>query len=212
MKKNPYPGLFVAIEGLDGSGLTTQTGLLTEALRGEGHPVFATKEPSDNIIGGLIRGSLTGVYKLPPSALQLLFVADRVHHLDLEVTPVLKNRSILVSDRYLWSTIAFGSQDIDRDWLLGLHRHVYLPDVTILLKVSPKTCIKRKAGDRFAFQLFEKEKKLARIWKTYEWLAKKYAKQIVILDGEQKPQEVLAEILNEIKKHPKFKRLKKGLT
>lgn len=202
--------MFIAIEGLDGSGLTTQAHLLTDALRAERFTVFTTKEPTYNIIGGLVRGSLTGVYKLPHSVIQLLFVADREHHLDIEVTPILKNHGILISDRYLWSSIAFGSIDLDRKWLLTLHKHCYLPDLTILLKVSPKVCLKRQKKDRFAFQLFEKEKQLVKIWREYQWLAKKFPKQIVIVDGEQKPKEVLEEILSQIKKHPKFKKIKAG--
>ena len=118
MKANPYPGFFVDIEGLDGSGASTQVRLVGERLLKEGLVAFTTKEPTDNVIGGLIRGALTGVYKLPPDSLQLLFVADRRHHLEREIIPILSNGNVLIADRFLWSTIAFGAIKLSRRWLL----------------------------------------------------------------------------------------------
>ena len=100
MHPNPYPGFFIDIEGLDGSGTSTQASLLKEGLREEGFKVFTTKEPTDNVIGGLIRGALTRVYKLPPAVLQLLFVADRLHHLDRQIVPILQNHNIFICDRF----------------------------------------------------------------------------------------------------------------
>ncbi|MEW5805620.1 MAG: dTMP kinase [Patescibacteria group bacterium] len=209
LKSNPYPGLFIDIEGLDGSGATTQANLLRELFKKSVKKVFITKEPTDNIIGGLIRGALTGIHQLSPAGLQLLFVADRIHHLDREIAPILKNSSILISDRYLWSTVAFGSINVDKNWLLGLHRYCFLPDITILLKVSPKECFKRISQERFELQLFEKEKQKKQVWQTYQWLAKKFPKHIYIVDGEQKPEKVSENIFKIVSKHPKAKKLLK---
>jgi len=119
MRTNPYPGLLIDLEGLDGSGVSTQVSLLKKALRAKGEAAYVTKEPTDNLIGGLIRGALTKVYQLPPEALQLLFVADRSHHLAREIVPILKNGGILITDRFLWSTIAFGSLDHSRSVVGG---------------------------------------------------------------------------------------------
>lgn len=209
MKTHSYPGVFINIEGLDGSGMSTQAELLCKALRKEGINTFFTKEPTDNVIGGLIRGALTGIYKLPPAALQLLFVADRLHHLEREIASILDGGNLLVADRFLWSTIAFGSVDLDRRWLLQLHRYCFLPDLSIFLRVSPKVCIRRLRADRFDFELFEEESKLWKVWDTYEWLAKKFPKEIHVVNGERKPNEVVEEILKHIRKMPKFKSLKK---
>ncbi len=209
MRTHPYPGFFVDIEGLDGSGMSTQAGLLYKVLRKEGFDIFSTKEPTDNVIGGLIRGALTGIYSLPPAALQLLFVADRLHHLEREIAPILNSGGVLIADRFHWSTIAFGSVDLSRQWLLQLHRYCFLPDLSIFLRVSPKVCIERLKADRFDFELFEEESKLWKVWDTYEWLAKKFPENIFVVNGERKPGEVMKEILKYIKKSPKFKRLKK---
>jgi dTMP kinase len=109
MKKNKYPGLLIAMEGLDGSGLSTQTKRVVEVFRKNDTGVYLTKEPTNNVIGGLVRGVLSGVYELEPEAVQLLFSADRSHHLSREIIPMLKGGNTVVCDRYVWSTIAFGS-------------------------------------------------------------------------------------------------------
>lgn len=204
LPQNPYPGFFIDIEGLDGSGATTQVVLLKDALKKDGISVFVTKEPTDNVIGGLIRGALTGVYKLPPAALQLLFVADRLHHLDRQIIPILQNHNILITDRFLWSTIAFGSVQLNKNWLIALHHYCFIPDLSIFLRVSPKTSIDRLKSDRFDFELFEEEKKMWKVWDTYEWLLKKFPDKILVIDGEQSQGKITSEILKKIKSHPKF--------
>lgn len=205
MNPNSYPGFFLDIEGLDGGGATTQVGLLEKTLRKRGINAYTTKEPTDNVIGGLIRGVLTGVYKLPAEALQLLFVADRSHHLARQIVPILQNHYLLITDRFCWSTIAFGSVNLSKQWLLGLHRYCLLPDLSIFLRVSPKVCLKRLKADRFDFELFEKEKTLQRVWETYEWLAKKFPESVRIIDGEKTPKKVASQIIRLVETHPKFK-------
>lgn len=176
-------GKFIVIEGLDGSGLSTQAELLQNFFKNNGTKAYLTKEPTNNVIGGLIRGALSEVYKLPPETLQLLFVADRGHHLDHEILPILKEGHVVICDRYFWSTVAFGSLAVDRGWLLELNKYAIIPDMTILLKVPPKICIERISHKRFAFELFEKEKELEKIWRTYLWLSKKFKRRIKIVDG-----------------------------
>jgi dTMP kinase len=210
MKINPYPGLFIDIEGLDGCGASTQVELVKKLLRAEKFACYTTKEPTDNVIGGLIRGALTGIYQLPPEALQLLFVADRSHHLERQIIPILNDGNILITDRFCWSTIAFGSVNLNRNWLLQLHRYCFIPDLSFFLRISPKTSVKRLRADRFNFELFEEENKMWKAWDTYEWLAKKFSQEIIVVDGEKDPEEICAEILKRIKKHPKIKKIKKN--
>lgn len=209
LKRNPYPGLFIDIEGPDGCGASTQISLLKKWLVAKRVNVFNIKEPTDNVIGGLIRGVLTKVYALPSSALQLLFVADRIHHLHREITPILSNKkeSVLLTDRYLWSTIVFGAATMDRDWLVQLHRDCYLPDLTIFLKVSSKTSVKRLKKDRFNLQLFEKQKMLKKVWQNYEWLAQNFKKDVVVIDGEEDPEIVFRNVLKALMKNKKFRKL-----
>jgi len=118
MIKNPYPGKFIVFEGLDGSGSSTQASKLRDWLnRAQKELILGkpraqlTKEPTNNIIGGLIRGQLTGDWKTRPECLQLLFAADRSHHLEREIIPLLKDGVTVISDRYFFSTIAFGAAE-----------------------------------------------------------------------------------------------------
>jgi len=180
MEKNPYLGKFIVFEGLDGSGSTTQAGKLLDWLNKSpkklllGHPqAHVTKEPTNNIIGGLIRGQLTGDWKTRPECLQLLFSADRSQHLEKEIIPLLKSGVTVISDRYFLSTVAFGATEIeDKEWLININKPFILPDLTFLIKVSPKVCLERIRGDRFSVELFEKEEALTRVWRNYEELAK----------------------------------------
>lgn len=197
--------MFIVIEGLDGSGSSTQCELVAKFLRIQGKQVFVTKEPTNNVIGGLIRGSLTGVVPFPADCLQLLFSADRSHHLQREIIPILENKNVLICDRYLWSTIAFGSLELDKNWLLSLNKYFLLPDLTIFLKVSPESCIDRAKKNRFNLELFEEKEKMKKVWLTYEWLIKKYPKIVRVVNGEQQPEEVARDILMEIQKNRKFR-------
>lgn len=208
MLRNKYKGIFITLEGLDGSGLTTQSSKVADFFRNNGMRAYLTKEPTDNVIGGLIRGALSGVYKLPHTALQLLFSADRGHHLNREIVPILEKNRMVVCDRYFFSTIAFGSLNIDRKWLLEMNRHIMLPDLTILLKVSPKICVERIRANRFDFELFEKVEELTKVWRTYEWLTKKF-KNTVVINGEGGIEDVNDKIIETILNTPKGKKYKR---
>src|SRR4030042_6658392 len=102
-------GLFIVFEGLDGSGTTTQAELLRIYLKENGYKVEQTAEPSGNLIGGLVRGVLTRQWHLNPAGLQLLFAADRAHHLENFVLPALKKKQVIISTRYFFSSLAFGA-------------------------------------------------------------------------------------------------------
>jgi len=196
MKKR---GIFIVIEGLDGSGSTTQVELLTDFLKLNGIGAVQTKEPTDNVIGGLIRGALTGVYSLPPVSIQLLFSADRSHNLKRLIEPKIEEGYWVVSDRYMWSTIAFGSLDLDKNWLLDTQKYFVKPDLTIFLKVNPKKCVERITKNRYDIELFEEEQKLKKVWACYAWLAKKFPKQIKIIDGEGNKDEVFERIVHYVR-------------
>src|SRR5512139_742195 len=111
-------GLFIAIEGIDGAGTTTQAKLLFDGLRARGLPVHLTREPSDGPIGVLIRQILTGRVVVPglqgPRApdwatMALLFAADRLDHVEAEIAPNLADGVTVVSDRYDYSSVAYQS-------------------------------------------------------------------------------------------------------
>ncbi|MFA6919375.1 MAG: dTMP kinase, partial [Patescibacteria group bacterium] len=138
MFKNKYPGKFIAIEGIDGSGTTAQVLRLNEYLFKEKIPSFFTQEPTNNVIGGVARGCLTGDLKINSAVgLQLLFAADRANHLEKEIIPALVQGTNVITKRYFLSSVAYGSVEInDADWLWKINDQFILPDLTIVLKIS----------------------------------------------------------------------------
>jgi len=191
-------GKFIVIEGLDGCGKTTQVELLAEELREQGEKVIETNEPTGGLIGKLIRQVLEKKAVLSSDALQLLFVADRLDHLRNEIEPTLKKGEMVICDRYLWSTVAYGSLNLDKNWLLSLHRYCSYPDISIFLEVEPKTCLQRIGLRGKGKTIFEEEGKLRKVWQVYQWLAEKFPKRVIIVDGEREPEKINREILNKI--------------
>lgn len=211
MKIHNYPGFFIDIEGLDGSGVSTQAQRVARALTKEGIKSYATKEPSDGPVGELIRQILKKELRpLPPSSIQMLFAADRGGHLKQKIIPRLEKGKAVITDRYAWSSVAFGSINLNREWLLNLNKHFILPDLTIFIEVAPDTCLARIAKERDGIELFEEEEKLQQAWGTYHFLVSKYWwTYMAVVNGEQKPEKVTEEILDHIKRHPKFGKIKK---
>ncbi len=187
--------MFIAFEGLDGSGSSTQSRLLSEKLEANGHAVLLTKEPTgDTPIGKMIREVLQHKWECSPDGLQLLFSADRAEHLKNEIEPALKNDQIVITDRYFFSTIAYGALAVnDVEWLKCLSKHFRVPDVTFLFKLDPKTCIERIQGRGSDFELFEHDEKLTEIWKTYEKIAEEYP-NFHIIDAGKSIEEISEEI------------------
>ena len=189
--------MFIAFEGLDGSGSSTQSRLLAEKLEANGHAVILTKEPTnDSPIGKLIREVLQHKWECSPEGLQLLFSADRAEHLKNKIEPGLNNGQIVITDRYFFSTIAYGSLAVnDMEWLKALSKHFRVPDITFLFKLDPDECMKRIAGRGNEVELFEKSEKLEKIWKTYEKLSEEYP-NFYIIDANKSIEEISEEIWN----------------
>ncbi len=192
MKKNPYKGTFIVLEGLDGSGNTTQSGLLYDAFKAQKKKVHLTREPTSYLLGGLIRSFISHDWTSSPECLQLLFCADRAHHLEKEVIPLLKKGVTVICDRYFFSTVAYGGLHIkDTEWLVELNKHFILPDVTFLLSVSSKALKERMESSRFTLELFEQEEKLKKVWPNYLALEKQFD-NVRVIDGDR-PKEVVTQ-------------------
>ena len=211
VKINPHPGLFVAIEGLDASGDTTQAMLLAgwlKSLFGE-RLVKLTKEPTNHTVGGLIRDSLQHLYKISPFGLQITFASDRSYHLEQDMEPVLAEGGIVVTDRYYFSSFAYGSVGLtlrEQRAIRQVNSQFIHPDVIILLKVLPEECAQRQARSRSQQELFERTEILRRVWAAYEELAREYP-NVYIVDGTATPDQVSSAIIKIIGAHPKFKEL-----
>lgn len=194
MIKNPYKGKLIVFDSLDGAGNSTQVKLLADYLNKIGKRTHITKEPTPGLIGGLIKSQLTGDWKSSQVCLQLLFSADRAYHLEKEIIPLLKRGINVISDRYFFSTMAYGNLEIKNlDWLIKINEKFLLPDITFFLKVSPRICLERIKKDRFEVTLFEKEKILEKVWQNYQILAKKF-ENVYIINGERKIEKISKEI------------------
>jgi dTMP kinase len=127
---NEILGGFVAIEGLDGAGTTTQLRLLERRFADERVRGYCTCEPTAGPVGALIRAALRGQVRLEPRTLALLFAADRWEHLSSPGTGVrdrVATGEIVVSDRYLFSSLAYQGVEWSFEGVLDLHRDYPLP-------------------------------------------------------------------------------------
>jgi dTMP kinase len=185
--------MFIVFEGLDGSGSTTQAKLLTNYFLQEKVKALHTSEPTDSHLGKYIRKALQKEWTTSPEALQLLFTADRAHHLFTEIEPALSQGTHVVCDRYIWSTIAYGSLKCDTQWLTSLNKNFRMPDIIFFLDVDVDTCLRRIQKRGSELELFEEEKKLNKIRNTFQKLARD-SSNAVSISGIQSPEETLEHV------------------
>lgn len=215
MEKNPYQGKFIVFDGLDGSGQSTQArllrdflitkglevilgvgqpaqaGLSQDFLVGKGFEVILTKEPTMNSDAGKkIRQVLDKKTGAQPRQLQELFTKDRGEHLEKLIIPALKNGEMVVSDRYFFSSFAYGaSSGVNLEELIGMNQEFLLPDLTVILKVRPEVCMERIGRRGEPQTLFEEGEKLKGVWQIYQALPERF-ENVYIIDGERSVGEV----------------------
>lgn len=138
-------GWLICIEGLDKSGKTTQSRLLVEALRKMGFETIYTSEPSGGEIGRFIEQYILHRRERAPVAVEaLLFAADRVDHAEKVIKPMLNEGKIVVSDRYIYSSLAYqGAGGLDLDWIMEINKMAPRPDLAIYLDVPVEVVMER---------------------------------------------------------------------
>lgn len=215
-RRNTGKGLYIALEGIDGSGKTTQAKRLAEYFEKKGKKVVETREPRKDagVVGKLIRDILLGKVKVPFAAFQLLMSVERsIHHEEL-VLPSLASGKVVITDRCFWSAIPYGILDRMKDRgkekynfrmgevilvgqsILSMYHQFTVPDITFLLDVSVDTGLERVGKKKETQELYEKNDQLEKIDLGYKWLAKKFPKEIKVIDGEQDEEEVTKEIIS----------------
>ena len=140
---------FIVLDGVDGSGTTTHSKLLVSFLEYQGFKVHLTREPSKSEIGILLRKFLKNK-EIPPTTDALLFAADRDLHYHNEIKKKLDEDYIVISDRYIESSIIYQSLQADSitiEWIKKLNKFVGLPDLTIILDIDPKIALARKTDE-----------------------------------------------------------------
>jgi len=214
LKKNSYPGTYIALEGIDGSGKTTQVDMLERYFKEQGKEVVRTHEPRrDGVMGGLVDEILTGKSKIPSVALQYLFAAQRATFMEEMVMPALTRGAIVITDRCFWSSVPYGlldkyesEKEENPDQLLAalsilsMYHEFISPDITFVLDVSIDTAGDRLAGKGKAAEIYEKREKLERLKEGYAFLFEKFPDELVKIDAEKTPEDVEKDILEELKK------------
>jgi dTMP kinase len=194
--------VFLTLEGVDGSGKTTQAKLLAEALGADGHDVVATREPGGTRLGEEVRELLLEGVEMGPWAETTLFAAARAELVERVIAPALEAGKDVVCDRYIDSSLAYQgiARGLGLDRVLELNLLVtgeLLPDRTFLVLVDPEIAFQRtKSSDRIeregeAFHLAVDE--------AYRSLAEMFPDRITTVDGNREPDAVAEEILGRVR-------------
>ncbi len=202
-------GLFICVEGLDGSGKTTQAQCLVETLQKEGLHVVYTAEPSNGVFGKILREHVLVGEKRFPVAEAVLFAIDRVDHIESEIKPFLQEGKIVVSDRYIYSSIAYqGASDLPIKWLREINRLSIKPDLTILIDVPAEKVLERIDGQKSVMETLSTQRKVR---EAYLELAEKDRLQIVDGDStEKKVCERIHEIVSKfLREHPGYSEIQR---
>jgi len=202
-------GTFIAFEGIDGCGKTTQLALLAERVKETGRRCYTTAEPSEGPVGNMIRQILKGRIKADKKVIAALFAADRLDHLTNEVDGILKKLDdgiTVLTDRYNFSSYAYQGVDAPLDWVIGLNkesRKLLKPTATIFIDVDPDVALERISRNRFHTELFEKKSMLIKVrelfMEAFELL--KEEETVIIIDGNQSPEKIAEDIWEKVQEY-----------
>lgn len=196
--------MFISLEGLDGSGKSTQLERLRDALTAAGREVVATREPGGTELGELVRKLVLEGPDMTGWAEALLYATARAQLVAEVIRPALARGAVVISDRYIDSSLAY--QGIGRD--LGVERVLelnltivggLLPDRTFLLLVDAEAAAARQGAQR---DRIEREQLGFHqvVDAAYRDLAARWPERIVMLDGSRPVDELAAEILAEVQR------------
>jgi dTMP kinase len=186
-------GKFVSIEGIDKCGKSTHAKLLAGWLRSQGYDVVITDEPTDSVVGKIIKQILRGELKVPIGIEALLFAADRVQHVVNLINPALQEGKVVISERYIHSSLAYQSaRGLSMSWIKKINKYAPEPDLTILIDVPTKAAVSRARPSR-KLDEFEKDMALQeRVRRNYLHIARQEGLKIV--DGSRPRDEVQADL------------------
>ncbi|MDH5448037.1 MAG: dTMP kinase [Candidatus Bathyarchaeota archaeon] len=197
MEETKHHSVFICIEGIDGSGKTTQAHRLVKTLTKKGYDAVYTTEPSKGTYGKIIRKHiLQGNNRVPTVVEAVLFAADRVDHVENEVKPLLKAGKTVVCDRYVYSSIAYqGAVNLNQEWIRELNKHAVKPDLAVYIDVLPKIVINRIKRRKSVMETLQTQENVRKLYlKLVE------EKQLVMVDGNVSIKEVAEAIENMVLK------------
>lgn len=208
--------MFITLEGIEGSGKTTQVKTVAQWLAAAGYSCLTTREPGGTPIGGQIRSVLLRPEnrKLAPMAELLLYAADRAQHLETVILPAMAGGKVVVCDRYFDATLVYQgyARGVDRRLIRQLHQLAcggLMPDLTLLLDLDPAAGLDRawqrirSDGSQVRESRFEKERPAfhQRVRAGYLELARREPHRIRIIDAGVDQGAVRDQILAALKTH-----------
>jgi dTMP kinase len=197
-------GFLIAFEGIDGSGTSTHSRLLYEFLAEQGFNVILTGEPTKSVVGRLIKDALQNKFQIKqPEVFALLFAADRIQHVKEVIEPALKQGKIIITTRYIESTLAYQSaQGLTIEWIKAINKDIVWPDLTFILDITPRDAMSR-LNKRKKLESFENREFLRKVRNNFLERAKE--KRYTVIDTTQsikKSQEVIQDyFINFFGKH-----------
>ncbi len=201
--------LFIAFEGIDGSGKSTQSKILAEQLIAEGHKVYTTFEPTDNPIGSMIRRIFKGEMEGDHKTIAGLFVADRLDHLLNKKYGLLKKLEegyTVITDRYYFSSYAYHSVHMSMDWVIAansMSADLLRPDLNIYIDIPAEVSMQRINSSRESTELYETLENLQAVRNKYIEAFRKLKDEenIFIINGDRPIETISQSIWNLVSSH-----------
>jgi dTMP kinase len=200
---------FVVFEGIDGSGTSTQIDILKKRVlqTGDKKQFLFTCEPTTEVTGQFLRTILSGEYPADSRTAAFLFAADRAEHLYGErgILKALAQGKVVISDRYLFSSLAYQSVDCGRELPRLLNSAFPLPELLFFFDIDPALSLTRIAG-REVTEIYEKQDFLEKTAVEYRRIIAEYQEtqkdmRIVRLDARQSAEAVAKVIWQELEEH-----------
>lgn len=196
-------GTFIAFEGGDGAGKSTQVARLAEALRASGREVVVTRQPGGTSLGAALRELLLHGEQVSPRAEALVFAADKAQHVDEVVRPALARGAVVLTDRYTDSAIAYqgAGRDLGADEVTRLQHWAVdgvLPDVTVLVDVDPAEG-RRRRGESHDRLESEAEEFHVAVREHFLALAAAQPRRYLVVDGSEPPESIAAQVRDHLR-------------
>lgn len=196
--------LFIAFEGIDGSGKSTQVKLLADELTQRGHKVYTTHEPTSGPIGKMIRDIFSHRMEGSQHTIAALFAADRLEHIVNKTDGMLKKLAegyTVITDRYYFSSYAYHSVHVDMDWVIEMNREaakLLRPDLNIYIDISPEVSMERIQKNRDTVEMYETLENQKKVYAMYEkaFEREKSFEKIIRVNGNQPVEAIAKEVLN----------------
>lgn len=191
--------MFIAFEGGDGAGKSTQVRLLADALRARGREVLVTRQPGGTPLGAAIRDLVLHGDHVSPRAEALLFAADKAHHVDLVLRPALRAGQVVLTDRYTDSSVAYqgAGRDLGADEVHDLQMWAVdslVPDLTVVVDVPAALGRERRGAvhDRLESEADAYHDAVRRHFLA---MAAGHPERYLVVDGTLAPEEIHAAVV-----------------